>query len=100
MADKQIRYALRSVKRKTGKAVTAEQLAAFPSLMENCGVYWDETAENLQFITRQEGKVQKFVISLNYVAKIQGEKKTVNAFITPGTLEERNLGMKNLIKIK
>jgi hypothetical protein len=40
------------------------------------------------------------VVSLNYAAKIQGEKKTVNAFITAGTIEERNLGMKNLVKIK
>lgn len=100
MADKQIHHALRSVKQKAGKAVTAEQLAALPSLMDDCEVYWDEKAGNIQFITRQDGKVQKFVVSLNYTAKIQGEKKTVNAFITAGILEERNLRMKNLIKIK
>ncbi len=100
MTDKQIHHALRSVKQKSGKAVTAEQLAALPSLMNDCEVYWDEKAGNIQFITRQDGKVQKFVVSLNYAAKIQGEKKTVNAFITAGTIEERNLGMKNLVKIK
>lgn len=100
MTDKQIHHSLRSVKQKAGKAVTAEQLAALPSLMNDCEVYWDEKAGNIQFITRQDGKVQKFVVSLNYAAKIQGKKKTVNAFITAGTIEERNLGMKNLIKIK
>lgn len=100
MTDKQIHHALRSVKQKSGKVVTAEQLAALPSLMNDCEVYWDEKAGNIQFITRQDGKVQKFVVSLNYAAKIQGEKKTVNAFITAGTIEERNLGMKNLVKIK
>lgn len=100
MTDKQIHHSLRSVKQKAGKAVTAEQLAALPSLMNDCEVYWDEKAGNIQFITRQDGKVQKFVVSLNYAAKIQGEKKTVNAFITAGTIEERNLGMKNLVKIK
>ena len=100
MTDKQIHHALRSVKQKAGKAVTAEQLAALPSLMDDSEVYWDEKAGNIQFITRQDGKVQKFVVSLNYAAKIQGEKKTVNAFITAGTIEERNLGMKNLVKIK
>lgn len=100
ISDKQIRHALRPVKQKAGKAVTAEQLAAFPALMEDCEVYWDETAGNIQFITRQDGKVQKFVVSLNYITKILGEKKMVNAFITAGTLEERNLGMRNLVKIK
>lgn len=100
MTDKQIHHALRSVKQKAGKAVTAEQLAALPSLMDDSEVYWDEKAGNIQFITRQDGKIQKFVVSLNYAAKIQGEKKTVNAFITAGTIEERNLGMKNLVKIK
>nr|DAE44695.1 MAG TPA: minor capsid component [Caudoviricetes sp.] len=100
MTDKQIHHSLRRVKQKAGKAVTAEQLAALPSLMNDCEVYWDEKAGNIQFITRQDGKVQKFVVSLNYAAKIQGEKKTVNAFITAGTIEERNLGMKNLVKIK
>lgn len=100
MTDKQIHHALRSVKQKAGKAVTAEQLAALPSLMDDSEVYWDEKAGNIQFITRQDGKIQKFVVRLNYAAKIQGEKKTVNAFITAGTIEERNLGMKNLVKIK
>lgn len=100
MTDKQIHHALRSVKQKAGKSVTAEQLAALPSLMDDSEVYWDEKAGNIQFITRQDGKIQKFVVSLNYAAKIQGEKKTVNAFITAGTIEERNLGMKNLVKIK
>lgn len=100
MTDKQIHHSLRSVKQKAGKAVTTEQLAALPSLMNDCEVYWDKKAGNIQFITRQDGKIQKFVVSLNYAAKIQGEKKTVNAFITAGTIEERNLGMKNLVKIK
>lgn len=93
MTDKQIHHALRSAKQKAGKAVTAEQLAALPSLLNDCEVYWDEKAGNIQFITRQDGKVQKFVASLNYVAKIQGEKKTINAFITAGTLDESTLGM-------
>lgn len=100
MTDKQIHHALRTVKQQAGKAVSPEQLAAFPSLMEECEVYWDEREGNLQFITRQDGKMQKFVVSLNYLTKIQGKKKMVNAFITAGTIEERNLRMLNLIKIK
>jgi SPP1 gp7 family putative phage head morphogenesis protein len=98
MTDKQIHHALRSAKQKAGKAVTAEQLAALPSLLNDCEVYWDEKAGNIQFITRQDGKVQKFVASLNYVAKIQGEKKTINAFITAGTLDESTLGMYKKIR--
>ena len=100
MTDKQIHHALRTVKQQAGKAVSPEQLAAFPSLMEDCEVYWDEREGNIQFITRQDGKMQKFVVSLNYLTKIQGKKKMVNAFITAGTIEERNLRMLNLIKIK
>lgn len=100
MTDKQIHHALRTVKQQAGKAVSPEQLAAFPSLMEDCEVYWDEREGNIQFITRQDGKMQKFVVSLNYLTKIQGKKKKVNAFITAGTIEERNLRMLNLIKIK
>lgn len=98
MTDKQIHHALRSAKQKAGKAVTEEQLAALPSLLNDCEVYWDEKAGNIQFITRQDGKVQKFVASLNYVAKIQGEKKTINAFITAGTLNESTLGMYKKIR--
>lgn len=100
MTDRQIRHALRTVKQRAGKAVTAEQLAALPSLMEDCEVYWDERAGNIQFITRQDGKVQKFVVELNYHTKIQGERKTVNVFVTAGIIEERNLGMRNFMKIK
>ena len=100
MTDKQIHHALRTVKQRAGKAVNAEQLAALPSLMDGCEVYWDEKAGNIQFITRQDRKVQKFVVELNYCTKIQGEKRTVNAFITAGVIEERNLGMQNLMKIK
>ena len=100
MTDKQIQHALRTVKQKAGKSVTAEQLVAFPSLMGRCEVYWDEQKRNIQFITRQGNKVQKFVVELNYRTKIWGVKKTVNAFITAGIIEERNLGMQNIIKIK
>ena len=98
MTDKQIHHALRTVKQRAGKAVTAEQIAALPSLMDGCEVYWDEKAGNIQFITRQDGKVQKFVVSLNYLTKIQGEKMTVNVFITAGTLDESTLGMYKKIR--
>lgn len=100
MTDKQIQHALRTVKQKAGKSVTAEQLVAFPSLMGRCEVYWDKQKRNIQFITRQGNEVQKFVVELNYRTKIWGVKKTVNAFITAGIIEERNLGMQNIIKIK
>lgn len=100
MTDKQIQHALRTVKQNAGKSVTAEQLVAFPSLMGKCEVYWDKQKRNIQFITRQGNEVQKFVVELNYRTKIWGVKKTVNAFITAGIIEERNLGMQNIIKIK
>lgn len=100
MTDKQIQHALRTVKQNAGKIVTAEQLVAFPSLMGKCEVYWDKQKRNIQFITRQGNEVQKFVVELNYRTKIWGVKKTVNAFITAGIIEERNLGMQNIIKIK
>ena len=100
MTDKQIQHALRTVKQNVGKSVTAEQLVAFPSLMGKCEVYWDKQKRNIQFITRQGNEVQKFVVELNYRTKIWGVKKTVNAFITAGIIEERNLGMQNIIKIK
>ncbi len=100
MTDKQIQHALRTVKQNAGKSVTAEQLVAFPSLMGKCEVYWDKQKRNIQFITRQGNEVQKFVVELNYRTKIWGVKKTVNAFITVGIIEERNLGMQNIIKIK
>ena len=100
MTDKQIQHALRTVKQNAGKSVTAEQLVAFPSLMGKCEVYWDKQKRNIQFITRQVNEVQKFVVELNYRTKIWGVKKTVNAFITAGIIEERNLGMQNIIKIK
>lgn len=100
MTDKQIQHALRTVKQNAGKSVTAEQLVAFPSLMGKCEVYWDKQKRNIQFITRQGNEVQKFMVELNYRTKIWGVKKTVNAFITAGIIEERNLGMQNIIKIK
>lgn len=100
MTDKQIQHALRTVKQNAGKSVTAEQLVAFPSLMGKCEVYWDKQKRNIQFITRQGNEVQKFVVELDYRTKIWGVKKTVNAFITAGIIEERNLGMQNIIKIK
>ncbi len=100
MTDKQIQHALRTVKQNAGKSVTAEQLVAFPSLMGKCEVYWDKQKRNIQFITRQGNEVQKFVVEPNYRTKIWGVKKTVNAFITAGIIEERNLGMQNIIKIK
>ena len=100
MTDKQIQHALRTVKQNAGKSVTAEQLVAFPSLMGKCEVYWDKQKRNIQFITRQGNEVQKFVVELNYRTKIWGVKKTVNAFITAGIIEEMNLGMQNIIKIK
>ena len=100
MTDKQIQHALRTVKQNAGKSVTAEQLVAFPSLMGKCEVYWDKQKRNIQFITRQGNEVQKFVVELNYRTKIWGVKKTVNAFLTAGIIEERNLGMQNIIKIK
>lgn len=100
MTDKQIQHALRTVKQNAGKSVTAEQLVAFPSLMGKCEVYWDKQKRNIQIITRQGNEVQKFVVELNYRTKIWGVKKTVNAFITAGIIEERNLGMQNIIKIK
>ena len=100
MTDKQIQHALRTVKQNARKSVTAEQLVAFPSLMGKCEVYWDKQKRNIQFITRQGNEVQKFVVELNYRTKIWGVKKTVNAFITAGIIEERNLGMQNIIKIK
>ncbi len=98
MTDKQIHHALRTVKQQAGKAVSPEQLAAFPSLMEDCEVYWDEREGNIQFITRQDGKMQKFVVSLNYLTKIQGKKKKVNAFITAGRIEESAVGMHKKIR--
>lgn len=98
MTDKQIHHALRTVKQQAGKAVSPEQLAAFPSLMEDCEVYWDEREGNIQFITRQDGKMQKFVVSLNYLTKIQGKKKMVNAFITAGRIEESAVGMHKKIR--
>ena len=100
ISDKGIRHALRNVKQQAGKAVTEKQLNMLPDLMDTCEVYWDEFAKNIQFITRQDKEVQKFVVNLNYKTKMQGEKKIVNTFITAGVIEERNLGMKNLIKIK
>lgn len=100
MTDKQIQHALRTVKQNAGKSVTAEQLVAFPSLMGKCEVYWDKQKRNIQFITRQGNEVQKIVVEPNYRTKIWGVKKTVNAFITAGIIEERNLGMQNIIKIK
>ena len=98
MTDKQIHHALRTVKQRAGKGVTAEQLIAFPSLMGRCEVYWDERERNIHFITRQGGKVQKFVVDLNYRVKIWGEKKIVNIFITAGTLDESTLGMYKKIR--
>ena len=98
MTDKQIQHALRTVKQKAGKSVMPEQLIAFPSLMGRCEVYWDKQKRNIQFITRQGNEVQKFVVELNYRTKIWGVKKTVNAFITAGTLDESTLGMYRKIR--
>ena len=98
ITDKQILHALRTVKQRAGKSVTEEQLIAFPELMDNCEVYWDEQERNIQCITRQGGGVQKFVIKLNYITKVEGEKKTANFFITAGTLDESTLGMYKKIR--
>ncbi len=68
--------------------------------MGKCEVYWDKQKGIFSLSPDKENKVQKFVVELNYRTKIWGVKKTVNAFITAGIIEERNLGMQNIIKIK
>lgn len=42
MTDKQIRHALRTVKKQAGKSVKAEQIAALPSKMKTCEVFGDD----------------------------------------------------------
>ena len=98
ITDKQIHHALRTAKQKAGKSVTEEQLATFPAQMKYCEVYWDDQERNIQFVTRQGGKVQKFVVKLNYRTKIRNEKKTVNILITAGTLDKSTLGMYKKIR--
>lgn len=61
--------------------------------MDDCEVYWDSNEQNIQFITRQDGDVQKFVFKINDFVKVDETKRMLNNFSTAGKIEERTLNI-------
>lgn len=100
ISDKRVKHALRPAKVQENKAVTKNQLISLPSLMNDCEVYWDSNEQNIQFITRQDEDVQKFVFKLNDFVKVDGIKRMLNNFSTAGKIEGDNLNMQNYTKIR
>ncbi len=76
------------------------QQISLPSLMNDCEVYWDSNEQNIQFITRQDEDVQKFVFKINDFVKVDGIKRMLNNFSTAGKIEGDNLNMQNYTKIR
>lgn len=100
ISDDRVLHALRDFKKDLGKGVSAEELDYFVTHINTCELYFDKNKKNLNFITRQNDKVQKFVFELNY--KLKANKKTTitNAFVTSGTIKDYNLLESNYKKIR
>ena len=100
MPDKKVIHAIRDFKAHRGKAVTPDELKYFIDSIHTCSMYVDSQKNNIIFVTRQNGKVQKFVVQPNYKLKANGKTDTVNSFVTAGIIRNCNLNESKYTKIR
>lgn len=100
LSDQRILHALRDFKKNNGKSVSPDELKFFVENIAACSMYFDTEKANIIFATKQNGKVQKFVVEPNYKIKANGTKFTANAFITAGVTQQYNLDEDKYIKIR
>lgn len=100
LSDQRILHALRDFKKNNGKSVSPDELKFFVENIASCSMYFDTEKANIIFATKQNGKVQKFVVEPNYKIKANGTKFTANAFITAGVTQQYNLDEDKYIKIR
>lgn len=63
-------------------------------------VYWDGKLKGLWYIDTMDGITNKYVFRVNEKIKANGQKITVNSFVTAGIIDKSTLKMIELIKIK
>ncbi len=100
LSDQRVLHALRDFKKNNGKAVSTGELKFFVENIESCSLYFDKEKTNFIFVTKQNGKVQKFIVEPNYRIKANGTKFTANSFITAGITQQYNLDEERYIKIR
>lgn len=100
LSDQRILHALRDFKKNNGKSVSPDELKFFVENIALCSMYFDTEKANIIFATKQNGKVQKFVVEPNYKLKANGTKFIANAFITAGITQQYNLDEDRYIKIR
>lgn len=100
ISDERILHALRDFKKNNGKSVSPDELKFFVENIASCSMYFDTDKANIVFATRQNGKVQKFIVEPNYKIKANGGKFVANCFITAGITQQYNLDEEKYIKIR
>lgn len=100
ISDERILHALRDFKKNNGKSVSPDELKFFVENIASCSMYFDTDKANIVFATRQNGKVQKFIVEPNYKIKANGGKFVANSFITAGITQQYNLDEEKYIKIR
>ena len=94
MSERKILHALRDAKAAHDATVSKEELHFFLENINNkrkCSLYWHKQMQNLTYVTRLNGGVQKFIVELNYRLKVNRTKSFVNAFITAGQIDASNI---------
>lgn len=100
VTDHRIKHAIRENKTNKGKAVNPEHLADALSGLGRMEVYWDEKQKGLWYVETVDGTTNKYVFRINEKIKADGQRITVNSFVTAGIIDKRNLNMFEIIKIK
>lgn len=100
VTDHRIKHAIRENKTNKGKAVNPEHLADALSDLGRMEVYWDGKLKGLWYIDTMDGITNKYVFRVNEKIKANGQKITVNSFVTAGIIDKSTLKMIELIKIK
>ena len=100
ISDERILHALRDFKKSKGKSVSPDELKFFIENIASCSMYFDTNKANIIFVTKQNEKVQKFIVEPNYKIKANGHKFVANSFITAGITQQYNLDEEIYKKIK
>ena len=91
ISDKAILHAFRDAKKERGAAVSINQLHYFIDNINNprlCSLYWDKSHQNLMYLTKCDGEIQKYVVGINYKLKANQTKFVTNNFITAARMTD------------
>lgn len=90
-SNKAILHAFRDAKKERGAAVSINQLHYFIDIINNprlCSLYWDKSHQNLMYLTKCDGEIQKYVVGINYKLKANQTKFVTNNFITASRMTD------------